>query len=98
MMNVAANTSGRDWEGLETGVPYPVSFTSEEIEAHKKPGEGWNERQDFWEALEGFVSRHGETSNEFYEDARKRFEEFAKEIGEENLAALRGTKPMSFEE
>lgn len=70
------------WEDLQTGIPCPISFTSEEMDAHDRAAAGWNTQADFWSSLEGFVSRDGYTSNEDYERARELFQE----LREESLA------------
>lgn len=67
-------------------MPCPVSFTEEDIKAHLKDGEGWNEIADFWDSLQDFVHRDGWNSNEHYEQA---FEIFA-QLREEGLKSRTG--------
>ncbi|GMG03822.1 unnamed protein product [Aspergillus oryzae var. brunneus] len=47
----------------------PIDFSSEEICKHYKDGEGWNEVQDFWDALSGILSKDGWTSHATYDQA-----------------------------
>lgn len=88
------DTVVRQWPKLQTGVPCPISFTSEELEAHERVAVDWNDRANFWSSLEGFVSRDGYTSTENYDEARKMFEE----LREEGLAHLVGAELADFEE
>ncbi|GKZ66423.1 phosphotransferase enzyme [Aspergillus niger] len=46
-----------------------ITFTPNEIHKHHKDSEGWNEVQDFWDALSGILSRDGWTSYETYDQA-----------------------------
>ena len=81
----------RDEFGFNT--PCPEHFTEEELQAHYRDGEGWNERADFWGSLAGLVSRDGWTSNETYVQAREMFAE----LREEGLKNLSGEERMDFE-
>ena len=54
-------------------VQCPYHFSSEEISQHRKDGEGFNETQDFWDALESKVARSGWTTHENFDDAVKYF-------------------------
>ncbi|RAL04061.1 uncharacterized protein BO80DRAFT_486328 [Aspergillus ibericus CBS 121593] len=47
----------------------PSPLPLEEIRQHYEDGEGWNEVQDFWDALSGIMSRDGWTSHETYDQA-----------------------------
>lgn len=84
----------RQWDKLDTGVPCPISFSHAEIEAHLRASEGWNERANFWSALDGFVSKDGCTSIDNYDEARKIFEG----LRESGLTHLSGTELAEFEE
>lgn len=55
--------------------PCPIHFTDHELAIHKEEGEGWNEVQDFWQAVSGIVARDGWTPNDRYEDALELFRE-----------------------
>jgi hypothetical protein len=61
--------NGSHWNEINTDVPCPISFTDEELESHLQDGEGWNERAEFWDSLEGFVRKDGWTANEDYDRA-----------------------------
>lgn len=74
--------------------PCPFSFSEEEISAHMRDGEGWNETADFWDSLASLVDRDGWTSNEDFENA---FELFA-QLRDEGLKVLTGTERTEFEE
>lgn len=63
----------REWKEIAPHTPCPIHFTEEEIQQHHHISEGWNERANFWDRLDGFVSRDGWTSNESYDEARKLF-------------------------
>ncbi|GLA35090.1 phosphotransferase enzyme [Aspergillus niger] len=47
----------------------PHHLHPNEIHKHHKDSEGWNEVQDFWDALSGILSRDGWTSHETYDQA-----------------------------
>lgn len=47
----------------------PIEFSPEEIRKHIEDGEGWNEVQDFWDALSGIMGRDGWTSHATYDQA-----------------------------
>ncbi len=83
----------RHWDELGFNTPCPIHFTEEELQAHYRDGEGWNERADFWDSLAGFVSRDGWTSNETYDQALEMFAE----LREEGLKNLTGKERVDFE-
>jgi hypothetical protein len=83
----------RHWDELGFNTPCPIHFTEEELQAHYRDGEGWNERADFWDSLAGFVSRDGWTSNETYDQALEMFAE----LREEGLKKLIGKERVDFE-
>ncbi|KAJ8070008.1 hypothetical protein OCU04_000411 [Sclerotinia nivalis] len=83
----------RHWDELGLNTPCPIQFTEEELQAHYRDGEGWNERADFWDSLAGFVSRDGWTSNETYDQALEMFAE----LREEGLKNLTGKERADFE-
>lgn len=58
-----------------------------------RDSEGWNELADFWDRLEGFVSRDGRTSNNNYEAALEIFAE----LREEGLKDMTGEDREEFE-
>ncbi|OJD27490.1 hypothetical protein ACJ73_01103 [Blastomyces percursus] len=70
----------RHWHELGFDFACPIHFTEEELQAHAKDGEGWNEVQDFWRAVEGIVTRDGWTPHDLYDDAIALFSEL-REIG-----------------
>ncbi|SMQ51974.1 unnamed protein product [Zymoseptoria tritici ST99CH_1A5] len=84
----------RHWNELGTGIPCPIAFTSEEIEAHDRVSADWNEKVDFWSNLSGFVSRDGYTSAEHYDEAWRMFGE----LREAGLAHLTGVELAEFED
>ncbi|KAG4434115.1 hypothetical protein IFR05_010395 [Cadophora sp. M221] len=84
----------RHWNEINTEIPCPIEFTDEEIEAHLRDGEGWNENADFWDSLQGFVHRDGWTSNENYEQALEIFAQ----LREQGLQSLSGEERSAFEE
>ncbi|GFN20339.1 phosphotransferase family protein [Aspergillus tubingensis] len=47
----------------------PITFTPSEIHQHHQDSEGWNEVQDFWDAMSGILGRDGWTSHQTYEQA-----------------------------
>ncbi|KAH9220296.1 kinase-like domain-containing protein [Leptodontidium sp. 2 PMI_412] len=83
----------KDWDELGFDIPCPIHFTEEELQAHYKDGEGWNERADFWDSLAGFVSRDGWTSNATYDQALEMFAE----LREEGLKTFTGKERADFE-
>ncbi|KAK0109425.1 Phosphotransferase enzyme [Cadophora gregata] len=83
----------RNWDELGFDSPCPIHFTEEELEAHYKDGEGWNERADFWDSIAGLVGRDGWTSNETYEQALEMFAE----LRAEGLKNLTGKDRVDFE-
>ncbi|PYH64433.1 phosphotransferase family protein [Aspergillus vadensis CBS 113365] len=59
-----------DWTSLKhTTKECPITFTPSEIHQHHQDSEGWNEVQDFWDAMSGILSRDGWTSHETYDQA-----------------------------
>lgn len=84
----------RDWNEMGFDTPCPIHFTKEDLEAHYKDGEGWNERAEFWDSIAGFVSREGWTSNETYDQALEMFAE----LRDEGLQNLTGKERVEFEE
>ncbi|TVY26231.1 Altered inheritance of mitochondria protein, mitochondrial [Lachnellula hyalina] len=83
----------RHWDELGFDTPCPIHFTEEELQAHYRDGEGWNERADFWDSLAGLVGRDGWTSNETYDQALEMFAE----LREEGLKNLTGKERVDFE-
>lgn len=86
--------TARHWEELQTGVPCPIRFSSEEIDAHNRVSADWNKKADFWTSLEGFVGRDGYTANEDYERGRT----FFQELLEEGLPHLSRSEQEEFAE
>ncbi|KAI7087692.1 hypothetical protein KC356_g3914 [Hortaea werneckii] len=80
------------WDKLHTGIPCPIHFSSQEIEAHEQASTDWNEKAEFWASLSGFVSPDGYTSHGDYEDARKLF----KELREKGLQIFSGKELADF--
>ncbi|RMY81047.1 hypothetical protein D0861_08431 [Hortaea werneckii] len=80
------------WDKLNTGIPCPIHFSSQEIEAHEQASTDWNEKAEFWASLSGFVSPDGYTSHGDYEDARKLF----KELREKGLQIFSGKELADF--
>ncbi|ETI26769.1 hypothetical protein G647_10214 [Cladophialophora carrionii CBS 160.54] len=107
-VNFAANTWERDivpfreclirivrhWNEITNETPCPISFTDEELEAHYRDAEGWNEQADFWDSLEHLVHRDGWTSNETYDQALELFAE----LREQGLQNLSGEERRAFEQ
>ncbi|KAL2076086.1 hypothetical protein VTL71DRAFT_1029 [Oculimacula yallundae] len=101
-VNFAANTWDRDiipfrqclirlerhWDDLGVDDPCPIHFTEEELQAHYRDGEGWNDRADFWDAIAGFVSRDGWTHNETYDQALEMFAQLREDLREEGQNTL----------
>ncbi|TAQ88441.1 hypothetical protein B7494_g3235 [Chlorociboria aeruginascens] len=83
----------RHWDEMGFDIPCPIHFTEEDLQNHMRDGEGWNEQADFWDNLEGFVSRDGWTSNETYIEALEMF------VGlrEEGLKQMIGEEKERFE-
>ncbi|KAM5468490.1 hypothetical protein MferCBS49748_003537 [Microsporum ferrugineum] len=59
----------KKWDLLGRPDKCPINFSPEEISKHYEDGEGWNEVQDFWDALSGIMARDGWTSHETYDQA-----------------------------
>ncbi|OJJ32718.1 hypothetical protein ASPWEDRAFT_158823 [Aspergillus wentii DTO 134E9] len=66
----------RYWYELGVDGPCPIHFSEEEIENHLKEGDGFNEIQDLFQALEKVVQRDGWTFPDTYDTAVELFEEF----------------------
>ncbi|RHZ63467.1 phosphotransferase family protein [Aspergillus thermomutatus] len=64
---------GNTWDGdilpLRESLIRVQNFSPEEIRRHYEDGEGWNEVQDFWDAISGIMGRDGWTSHETYDQA-----------------------------
>ena len=60
---------------MDTGVACPIQFTEDELRAHSKDGEGWNDAQEFWDSVAGIVTRDGWTPIDKYDDAVALFSE-----------------------
>ena len=83
----------RYWADLGTGVPCPIKFLAQELEAHKQISEGWNETADFWSSLDGYVSSDGYTAHEDYDEARNMFSDMRKK----GMATLEGKELADFD-
>jgi hypothetical protein len=84
----------RDWKDVvSNSTDCPYHFTSDEIRQHRQDGEGFNETQDFWDALEGKVARSGWTPQEDFDDAVNYFAHL-RQIG---LDTLTGNEREEFE-
>ncbi|KAL4820988.1 hypothetical protein BDW67DRAFT_172475 [Aspergillus spinulosporus] len=59
----------RKWDLLGHIARCPVDFSSEEIRKHREDGGGWNEVQDFWNALSVIKERDGWASHATYDQA-----------------------------
>ncbi|KAI2606604.1 kinase-like domain-containing protein [Hypoxylon sp. NC1633] len=83
----------RNWAGICPDQPCPIVFTKQEIEAHHRESDGWNENADFWASVSSLVQRDGWTSNENYERAVALFAQ----LREEGLQHLDGEDRDEFE-
>ncbi|GAD92083.1 conserved hypothetical protein [Paecilomyces variotii No. 5] len=83
----------RYWEELGFKENCPIHFTDEELKSHIQDGKGWNELQDFFDNISGFVERDGWTSNEQYADALEFFSGLRRDI----LQDLTGKEKEDFE-
>lgn len=83
----------RHWDELSFDVPCPIHFTEEQLQAHYKDGERWNERADFWDSISGLISRDGWTANETYDQALELFAD----LRVEGLKNLEGKERDDFE-
>ncbi|RDW70457.1 aminoglycoside phosphotransferase family protein [Aspergillus mulundensis] len=73
----------KKWDSLGITAQCPIHFSPEEIRKHREQGEGWNEVQDFWDAVSGVVARDGWTSHETYHQGREIYAQImASEEGE----------------
>ncbi|EGC48869.1 phosphotransferase enzyme family protein [Histoplasma capsulatum var. duboisii H88] len=72
------------WHELGFNFACPIHFTQDELQRHTEDGEGWNEVQDFWGAVEGIVARDGWTPHSMYDEAVALFSEL-REFGLKNL-------------
>ncbi|OJD14325.1 hypothetical protein AJ78_05320 [Emergomyces pasteurianus Ep9510] len=74
------------WRWHELGFDFacPIHFTEDELQRRAKDGEGWNEVQGFWRAVEGIVTRDGWTSHDMYDTGVAVFLEL-REIGSKNM-------------
>ncbi|PSN61842.1 hypothetical protein BS50DRAFT_603955 [Corynespora cassiicola Philippines] len=81
------------WREINPDIPCPINFTDEDIKAHLRDGEGWNENADFWDSLQGFVGRDGYTSNEYHDQALEMF----LQLREQGLQTLSGEEWEAFE-
>lgn len=68
----------RYWHKLGYDFPCPIHFTEEEIRIHGEEGEGWNEAQDFWDAVAHIVSRDGWTPNHLYNNAAALLQDYGR--------------------
>jgi hypothetical protein len=75
-----ANVRYRDWNELGFDFPCPIHFTEDELRSHVKDAEGWNDVQNFWNSVEGVVTRDGWTPNGLYDAAVALFSEL-REVG-----------------
>ncbi|EFW15385.1 predicted protein [Coccidioides posadasii str. Silveira] len=84
MMALCPNVWYRHWHELGFDFACPIHFNGEELQGHEKGGEGCNEVQDIWRAVEGIVSRDGRTPHNMYDEAVALFSEL-REIGLKNM-------------
>jgi hypothetical protein len=82
------------WDEINPHIPCPINFTDEDIHAHLRDGEGWNEIADLWDALEEFAHRDGWTLTEDYEQVREMFAQ----LREKGLEEMSGEERVAFEE
>ena len=73
--------------------PCPIHFTEDEVQSHLADAEGWNEVQDFWDSVEGVVTRDGWTHLDTYDDAVALFSE----LRQTGLKAMTGKDKEIFE-
>lgn len=66
------------WDELETTDPCPISFTSEEIAAHRELADDFNLSAEFWDRLSPVVGRDGHVMTEDYDRAKEFFAEIRK--------------------
>jgi hypothetical protein len=78
------NPRNRYWDELSFNFACPIHFTQDELREHAADGEGWNEVQDFWRAVEGIVARDGWTPHSRHSEAVALFAEL-REIGLKNM-------------
>jgi hypothetical protein len=79
-----ANSRYRYWHELGFNVDCPIHFSQDELREHADDGDGWNEVQDFWRAVEGIVARDGWSSHSMHSEAMALFSEL-REIGLKNM-------------
>lgn len=60
--------SSRRWKKVGYAPPRPINFTDEEIRVHEREGQGWNEVQEFWDAVDHMVTWQGWTTPDRYEE------------------------------
>ena len=83
----------RHWDEFGFDTPCPIHFMEENLQAHYRDGEGWNDRADFWDSVAGLVSRDGWTSKETYDQVLELFAE----LRQEGLKNLTGQERVTFE-
>lgn len=66
------------WDELVIKGTCPFHFTDEELQIHQADGKGYNEAQDFWNAMSWTVDREGWTPNNMYDQAVNLFAELGK--------------------
>jgi hypothetical protein len=88
------NAGYRYWNKLGINIPCPIHFTEDELRSHSKDSEGWNEVQEFWDSVEGIVTRDGWTPSDKYEEALALFSE----LRETGLRVMIGKDKEYFEE
>ncbi|KAH8429192.1 uncharacterized protein LDX57_006861 [Aspergillus melleus] len=76
----------RYWSKLGFDFPCPIHFNKEELQTHTEEGEGWNEMQNFWNIVEGFIARDGWTPNDRYDDAVALFTDIRESSLENNMS------------
>ncbi|RAL14787.1 aminoglycoside phosphotransferase family protein [Aspergillus homomorphus CBS 101889] len=72
------------WDEMGFGFPCPIHFTEEERRTHLEAADGWNNVQDFWDAISPVLDRDGWTHADTYDEAVELFK-LMRNWGLENL-------------
>lgn len=91
MLHLLTNRT-RYWDELGMQDECPFYFTGDELWVHDEESYGWNNVQDFWQALECFVQKDGWDHNDKFEEAVEVFSG----LREKGLARLEGKEREDF--
>ncbi|KAK2882676.1 hypothetical protein FQN49_000108 [Arthroderma sp. PD_2] len=73
----------RYWDEICPNTPCPIEFTQEELDRHYENRDDWNAQADFWDMLDGIVTRSGWVYEDNYDTVMDIFAQLKSKMLEE---------------